>query len=366
MLESFTWNPQENQNYNLPGTNEISLPTFNKNAAKSFSMDTPAGTLILLSSESSEWGGTFDATLPPSEINLSSSTLIMRALPKQPTDVVDFSIGPYIPKMIPHPLVMFVINDSSFEAKNFNTVKAGGPASLVMGMAADIHLNLTLKGSSLYQVECLNYVSTKKLQVTDCSTVKVQAEDILLTFSQYDISRSSQPSSQPLSQPDHYSLDMESTTGTITLAETAMVFSEKAWGKFKSSNIILRKNVGITVNNDASVTFATDLVSFYDVATAAQFSIANNANITFQTCSGGYPFDFKNEKLIYPEGLFNLQTNCKGKIILYGSGSAFDKSVMLNKKIVAVDGVPQSDDKMVNFDYVRGEGNTQNMVLSLK
>ncbi|WP_169316127.1 hypothetical protein, partial [Pseudomonas agarici] len=310
--------------YSLPGTNEISLPSFNKDPAKSFSMTPPAGTLTLLSSESSEWGGSFDATLPPSEINLSNSTLIMRAVPNQPTDIVDFSIGPYIPKMIPHPLVIFVISDSSFEAKNFNTIKAGGPASLVIGMAAAIHLDLTLKGTSLYQVECLNYASTKKMQVMGCSTAKIRAEDILLTFSQYNISRSSQPSSQPLSQPDHYSLNVEATTGTITLAETGMVFSEKAWGKLKSTNIILRKNIGIAVNDDASVTFVTDLVSFYDVATTAQFSIADNANITFQTYSGGYPFDFKNEKLVYPEGLFNLQKNCKGKIILYGIGSAFD------------------------------------------
>ena len=38
---------------------------------------------------------------------------------------------------------------------------------------------------------------------------------------------------------------------------------------------------------------------------------------------------------------------------------------MLHKQVVAIDGVPQSNDQQLRFEYVR-VGNTQNMVVSLR
>ena len=67
--------------------------------------------------------------------------------------------------------------------------------------------------------------------------------------------------------------------------------------------------------------------------------------------------------------MFNFQSTpeskATGKFTFYGAGSAFDQSAMLHKQVVAIDGVPQSNDQQLRFEYVR-VGNTQNMVVSLK
>ena len=80
MPDIFIWKPNENQTYSTAGTNEVSAPSFDKEAGKSFSMIAPAGTLTLLSRQSSVWGGSFDNDIPPVEIDLRSGALVMRGI----------------------------------------------------------------------------------------------------------------------------------------------------------------------------------------------------------------------------------------------------------------------------------------------
>ncbi|UXU85374.1 hypothetical protein [Burkholderia sp. S-53] len=363
MPEIFTWNPHENQVYNIPGKNESSAPSFDKDAGKSFSMIPPAGTLTLLSRQSSVWGGSVDDRIPPVEIDLRSGELVMRGL-SSVSKGVDFTMGPYAQKFIGHPFVNLRILDASFEVSRFDTVNAGGPVPPLLGVNVDLLLDLQMAGTSRYHVDCRIYASTKKLHVKDRSAVNVRAEEIVLTFSEYYVS----PTLLPQLPGGDYSLDMESTGGTMEIAESRLAFGKNAKSSMKSKKIILRRRVGVAAQDNANARFVTDSVDFYDSASTATFSIAHDANVEFETYSGSKPFDFLSDTK-YPEGLFNFQatpqSKSKGKFTLYGAGSAIEKSAMLSKRVVAVDGVPQSTDALLNFDYVR-VGNTQNMVVSLK
>lgn len=363
MPDIFIWKPNENQTYNFPEPYESIAPSFDKEAGKSFSMVRPAGTLTLLSRQSSVWGGTFDDGIPPVEIDLRSGALVMRGLSGD-SKGVDFTMGPYPHKLIGHPFVNLRILDASFEVSRFDTVNAGGLVPPLLGMSIDLLLDLEMAGASRYQVDCRLYASTKRLHLKDRSALKVRAEEIVLTFSEYYVS----PTLLPHLPGGNYSLDMESTGGTMEIAESRLAFGKSANSSMKSKKITLRKRVGVAAQEDANVKFVTDSVDFYDGASAATFSIAHDANVEFETYSGGKPFDFLSDKK-YPEALFNFQSTpqskSKGKFTLYGAGSAFEKSAMLSKRVVAVDGVPQSTDKLLNFDYVP-VGNTQNMVVSLK
>ncbi|WP_321861432.1 hypothetical protein [Burkholderia cenocepacia] len=363
MPEIFTWKPDENQTYDISGQNEISAPSFDKQAGKSFSMVPPAGTLTLLSKQSSVWGGTFDNAIEPVEIDLRSGALVLRGPSGNPKGV-DFVMGPYPHKLIGHPFVNFTIADASFEASHFDTVTAGGLVPPMLGMYIDLLLDLKLAGTSRYHVDCALYTSTKRLRVQGKSSVKVRADEVVLTFSEYSVL----PTGLPDTPNDNDSLNVEATGGKMTIAESRFAFGTSAKSVMKSKQITLRKSVRAAAQDHAHAMFAADSVEFYDSASTAIFSIADQASVEFDTYSGGKPFDFLSDRK-YPEGLFNFQSGPQsrstGKFTLYGAGSAFEKSAMLNKQVVAIDGIPQSDDKQLRFDYVR-VGNTQNMVVSLR
>lgn len=362
-MPEIIWKPDENQIYDVPGSNEISARSFDKKAGYSFSMVPPAGTLTLLSKQSSVWGGTFDNAIRPVEIDLRSGALVMRGASGNPKGV-DFTLGPYPHKLIEHPFVNFTIVDASFEASHFDTVNAGGLVPPLLGMYIDLLLDLKLAGTSRYQIDCALYASTKKLRVQGRSSVKVRADEVVLTFSEYSVLAADLPQTPG----DDHSLNMEATGGKMTIAESRFAFGNSAKSVMKSKQITLRKSVRAAAQDDARATFATDSVEFYDSASTATFSIADRASMEFDTYSGGKPFDFLTDRK-YPEGLFNFQSSPQlrstGKFTLYGAGSAFEKAAMLNKKVVAIDGIPQSNDKHLLFDYVR-VGNTQNMEVSLR
>ncbi|WP_412530116.1 hypothetical protein [Burkholderia lata] len=363
MPDIFTWKPNENQTYSTAGTNEVSAPSFDKEAGKSFSMIAPAGTLTLLSRQSSVWGGSFDNDIPPVEIDLRSGALVMRGISGDARGV-DFTMGPYPHKLIGHPFVNFRIVDAAFEASRFDTVNAGGLVPPLLGMYIDLLLDLELAGASRYDISCRLYASTKKLRVQGQSAVNVRAEEIVLTFSEYAVL----PAALPRVPGNDYSLHMESTGGKMEIAESRLAFGKRAKSAMTSKQITLRKSVRVWAQDDANAKFVTDAVEFYDSASTATFSISHNANVEFDTYSGGKPFDFLGNKT-YPQGLFNFQSTpeskATGKFTFYGAGSAFDQSAMLHKQVVAIDGVPQSNDQQLRFEYVR-VGNTQNMVVSLK
>lgn len=363
MPDIFIWKPNENQTYSTPGANEVSASSFDKEAGKSFSMIPPAGTLTLLSRQSSVWGGSFDNAVPPAEINLRGGTLVMRGISSDSRGV-DFTMGPYPHKFIGHPFVNFRILDAKFEASRFDTVNAGGLVPPLLDMYVDLLLDLELAGASRYDVACRLYASTKKLRVLGESAVNVRAEEVVLTFSEYAVL----PAALPRVPGNDYSLHIESTGGKMEIAESRLAFGQRAKSAMTSKQITLRKSVRAWGQDHTNTRFVTDSVEFYDSASTATFSISNNANMEFDTYSGGKPFDFLSNKK-YPEGLFNFQSTpesgATGKFTLYGAGSAFEQSAMLNKQVVAIEGVPQSTAKQLRFDYVR-VGNTQNMVVSLK
>jgi len=361
MPKSFIWDPHEDQSYSDPEPNELSAASFNKDAGKTFSMVAPAGTLTLLCRQSSVWGGTTDNAIPPTAIKLESGALVMRGISSDTTGV-DFTMGPYPHKRISHPFVNLTMTDASFVLSNFDKVSAGGRVPPVHGMQIDILLDLAMRGSSRYQVDCVTYSSTKRLNIGDSAAFRVRAKQVALAFSDYRISPTTVPQSSDAN--DDCSLNIESTGGTMEIAEARIAFEKVARSLIRSGKITLRKDVRVAAVNDADVQFVTDAVEFYDEASTATFSISDDADIEFDTYSGGKPFDFLSHKN-YPEGLFNFRSNCKGKFTLYGAGSAFDKSAMLSKHVVAIDGVPQSTDQRLKFEYVR-VGNTQNMVVSLK
>ncbi|ALX16838.1 hypothetical protein P350_34980 [Burkholderia cepacia JBK9] len=363
MSKIFIWNPDENQTYDIPGPYELSAASFDKEAGKSFTMIPPAGTLMLLSRQSSVWGGHFDNAIPPTEIDLRSGALVLRGVSGDPKGV-DFTMGPYPYKLIGHPFVNFTLTDASFEASHFDKVNAGGLDPLVLGMYIDLLLDLKLAGASRYQVDCGLYASTKRLLVKGRSAVKVRADEVVLTFSEYFVL----PTELPRAPGDDHSLNLEATGGKLEIAESRFAFGNSAKSAVKSKKITLRKSVRVAAQDSARATFVTDAVEFYDSASTAIFSIADHADVEFDTYSGGKPFDFLSNRQ-YPEGLFNFQSSPQsrstGKFTLYGAGSAFEQSAMLNKRVVAIDGVPQSDSKRLKFDYVP-VGNTQNMVVSLR
>lgn len=357
MSESFIWNPHANQTYDIKDPNEIRSKSFDKDASKSFTMIAPAGSLTLLSSASSTWGATDDATIPPTEINLLHGKLSLRATSK-PSEGIDFAMGPYIPKYFSHPLVKCYITNASFEIVNFDTVSAGGFSPPIPGLQIDVNLQLELSGTGHYHVDCQKYLSTKRLVITDRSSLDVHAKEILLSYSRYYVSSESSPANNNLS------FNMEAADGEMVLADVGIVFENNAKSLLTSKIFTIRKFVGASAQNNTYTTFATDLVSFYDTSSTAQFTISENSNMVFNTNSGGLPFDFLTER-IYPDGLFNLKSNCKGKFTLYGIGNAFQASAMMKKGVISVDEVPQYDRKKLKLDYVK-DGNTQNMEISLK
>lgn len=351
MKDAFAWDPNGNQIYDCAELEEIAAPSFNKEPGSSFAMIAPAGTLTLLPSETSVWGGSPDVSLPPVKINLSHGALVMRAKSGNAKGV-DLTIGPYIYKFT-FPMVDFTIADATFQVSNLGVVNAGGVTPPSGWFPAEVNLDLKVTGTGRYNVDCREYLSSKRALIADHASMAVRAEEIVLAYSQYRISTTSSPS-------ESSSLSMESTGGKMMMANMAMLFGSNGTGTVKSKTLTVRGMVGVAAQNNADVSFTTDRVLFYDAATVAQFDIADNANITFNSESGGLPFDFKNGAS-YPEGLFNFEKSSKGKFSLYGVGNAFDKANILDKGLVSVDDMPQHNDSLVRFDYVNGD-----MVLSLK
>lgn len=367
MPKEFVWDPFGNQSYSSEyGSQELKAPYFSKAPQPAepcgFTMDAPGQTLTLVPTEASAWGTTHDVTLPPVRIALRHGSLLMRGV-ADPRDLPGFAMGPFMFKAnLGNPTVVFTIADAAFELSSFGTVKAGGFGPRREGFPPEINLDLSLSGTGRYHVDCLKYLSAKKLSIADRSTVKVRAQEIVLRNSKYSILAAPAPVKEPLS------LYMESTGGEMEVADSAMLFHEAAAASVKSKQITFLGNVEITAEDSATVTFTSDHIAFHD-GTTAVFSIeGGDANFIFQSESGGLPFDFLERAEKYPEGLFNLQTPSKGKIILYGIGNAFEKASMMHKKIVAVNGVPQSNDTKVNYEYRPNSSNSsiRDLVLSLK
>ena len=126
----------------------------------------------------------------------------------------------------------------------------------------------------------------------------------------------------------------------------------------------------IKVEDTASLSIACNSIAF-DGAIVPNGSAAfetgtifaagqGSAAITFTgSRDGPAPFDFKNTATQYPKGLFNFITKegaNRSKFRFLGIGSAFDFAGMLQKGLIAVDGMPDDGSKTAWRMESGGEG----------
>jgi hypothetical protein len=200
--------------------------------------------------------------------------------------------------------------------------------------------------------------------MADDSTAKIRANEIVLKDGTYRIKRAPESGA---ARNERFALDVESKDGgTMHISDLTVRCLGSTFAVFKSKHSTFHGTNKISVENDSTITIASDKLSV-DEEPKTVFQIEKGSGeILFDTYSGDSPFDFDNNS--YPRGLFNfIKTDGKTgdknmtSIRIFGV-HAFQRQKMEDLKVVAIDGVALDQWKNV-VDYHQ---NGNYLIISLK
>jgi hypothetical protein len=294
------WNPESGQAYTSSfGSQTLEGESFNKAAGTWFAMYAPEQVLTLVPFGPSLTKWGGTALMP----NPVAFSLMRGSLIIDGKNQVgSIEIAPYtFHKAVDYSVFLF-ITDAEFQIKGIDNVVAGG-ALPIEAKLMDPRLRIQLAASGRYEVDCSHYTCAQSAYLSDQSRMQVRSKEIRAVATYFHIADQS----------------------------SALIASD---------NIVAPKAVFSLEEGDGRLQFDA-----------------------FDAASGKTPFDFTNSDNSYPEGLFNFAPASKGQITIQGIGNAFQKSGMMSGKIVAVDGIPQSDDKLINYDWTTQK---DYLVVSLK
>jgi hypothetical protein len=346
---AFQWDPNADQTYNGPAI--LKLPglaaSFNKAQGKSFTMEAPGQTLTLEITDkegTTNWGNSGGSGGTPTSINVRRGNLIYDA---SRAPGAESNIG------FANPAILTVENDAQFIATGGASTNSGDGLNLG-DTAGTLTINVT--NNALVEISCVALqFEAISLNVTVAQMARMSVgcfDGFYLNTGTFSVS----------SSPDAgYSLSWAvgaGESGLMQLANTFVGFIGGSSGLLKAPALTLDRGTFIRTDDTSTCTLQFDSFTLQGNPPrgTARFILGpGKARIQIDSYSdGALPFDFiKND---YPEGMFNIVSDgtINGGEFVIRVSSAFQANAIWSKKLVAIDGVVQSELGRINVTHDAG------------